>query len=158
MKDPVLGIISRLERNDLIAILVGARVDQSCTFGDMIFGDMVFGGNTSDVRIYYDELPQDPVFPAIVVSPVDDSRTFAHNKSKQFQDRIQCTAYTDMASGKGAGARTLSKLIASDLDLVTDTTFPSGLHVISISDEGGHPDSNPEIPLFMYHRDFMVKY
>jgi hypothetical protein len=130
MKDPVLAIITRLKADAAVAAFVGTRV-------------------------YRMILPTSPTFPAITVSRVDAKRqNLTHNRIRVAQSRIQCTAW---AATDGV-ADNLSECIADSLNMVTDTYMSPGVFVIRIDDQGAVPDDNPDIPLWMYHRDFIVQY
>jgi len=130
MKDPVLAIITRLKADTAVAGVVSTRV-------------------------YRATLPTSPTFPTITVSRVDAKRqTLFHNRRGVGQSRIQCTAW---AATDGV-ADNLSELIADSLNMVTDTYLAPGVFVIRINDQGTVPDSNPDIPVFIYHRDFIVQY
>jgi hypothetical protein len=129
MKDAVLAIITRLKADTAITAVVSAQVYRTGS------------------------VPTNPTFPYIIVSRVDTKRRHeTHNRIRTAQARVQCTAFasTDMA------ADNLSELIADCLNMVTDTYLAPGVFVISIFDQGTTPDSNPDIPVYMYHRDFMI--
>jgi hypothetical protein len=130
MKDPVLAIITRLKADAAVAAFVGTRV-------------------------YRMILPTSPTFPAITVSRVDAKRqNLTHNRIRVAQSRIQCTAW---AATDGV-ADNLSECIADSLNMVTDTYMSPGVFVIRIDDQGAVPDNDPDIPLWMYHRDIIVQY
>lgn len=130
MKDPVLAIQIRLKADTAIAGVAAARV-------------------------YRVKLPENPTFPAIVISRVDTIRPNDTATSRIARSRIQCTAYaaTDTA------ADSLSELIADCLNGLTNTYLPSpGIYVQSIFDVGDTPDNNPDVGLWMVHRDFQIEY
>jgi len=129
MKDVVLAISTWLKANTAIATVVGAKVYRKGS------------------------IPSNPVAPYIIVSKVDDNRpSTTHNRTRTGRTRIQCSAFasTDLV------ADNLSSLIADSLNMVTDTYMAPGVFAISIFDQGAVPDENAEIPLYMYHRDFMI--
>jgi len=104
-------------------------------------------------RIYRKQLPPSIIYPSIVGSYVDDLDQDDSSTSNYGQARIQCTGYasTDQAAFK------LSKLIKKSLHNLVNVTL-NGSNILSIVDLGAVPDSNPDIPVYLYHRDFMVKY
>jgi hypothetical protein len=130
MKDPVLAIITRLKADAAVAGVVSTRV-------------------------YRATLPTSPTFPAITVSRVDNKRTNeCHAGGHNAVSRIQVTTW---ASTDGV-ADNLSELVADSLNRVTSTNLSPGVWIVSIFDAGTVPDNNMDIPVYMYHRDFMVKY
>jgi hypothetical protein len=130
MKDPVLAIITRLKADTAVAGVVSTRV-------------------------YRMILPTSPVFPAITVSRVDNKRTNeCHAGGHNAVSRIQVTCW---ASSDGV-ADNLSELVADSLNRVTSINLSPGVWIVSIFDAGTVPDNNPDIPVYMYHRDFVVKY
>lgn len=136
MKDPVLATITRLQADASIVALVGDR-------------------------IYSDELPLSPAYPAITVNLISDINDDNTHNSTAAHARIQCTSW---AAGVGSGvARDLSQLIKKSLHRLTNTVLPSGtdpVPVISIFDAGSHPDVNPDVnpKIWMEHRDFVMNY
>jgi hypothetical protein len=130
MKDLTLAILTRLKADTAIA-------------------------NVVSTRIYRGLLPTSPTFPAITVSRVDAKRlNLTHNKRRIGQSRIQCTAW---ATSDGT-ADNLSELIADSLNAVDNTYMAPGVYVIRSDDQGTVPDSNPDLKVWMYHRDFMIQY
>jgi hypothetical protein len=135
MKDPVLAIITRLKADTAVAAVVSTRV-------------------------YRMALPTSPVFPAITVSRVSNIRDLVgNNTGKYAQTRIQCTAW---AATDGV-ADSLSELIADSLNGIANTLISPGTGVIPVyfigcDDAGTVPDSNMDVPVFMYHRDFLIDY
>ena len=130
MKDPVLAIITRLKADTAVAGVVSTR-------------------------IYRATLPTSPTFPAITVSRVDNKRTNeCHAGGHNAISRIQVTTW---ATTDGV-ADNLSELVADSLNRVTSTNLSPGVWIVSIFDAGTVPDNNMDIPVYMYHRDFMVKY
>jgi hypothetical protein len=130
MKDPVLAIITRLKADAAVAAVVSTR-------------------------IYRMALPTSPTFPAITVSRVDNKRTNeCHAGGHNAISRIQVTTW---ATTDGV-ADNLSELVADSLNRVTSTNLSPGVWIVSIFDAGTVPDNNMDIPVYMYHRDFMVKY
>jgi len=130
MKDPVLAIITRLKANIAIAAIVNTRV-------------------------YRAKLPANPTFPAITVSGIFPKRlNSTHNKTRIGHIRVQCTVW----AGSDGTSFNLSELIADSLDKVTDTYLSPGVFAIRIDDQGARPDSNPDLNLWIYHRDFIVQY
>ena len=130
MKDVTMAVITRLKADTAVANVVGTRV-------------------------YRAQLPTNPTFPAISVNRVDSKRPpRAHNRGCTAQTRIQCTAW---ASSDGA-ADNLSELIADSLNMVTDTGLTPGVYVIRIDDQGTVPDNNPDLGIWMVHRDFLIEH
>jgi hypothetical protein len=131
MKDPVLAVITALKANTAIAAIVIARVYR-----------------TSSV-------PADPTPPYIVVSRISAKRlNLTHNRTRVGQTRIQCSAFasTDLV------ADNLSELIADSLNMIDNTYMAPGVFVIRIDDQGTVPDSDASIPIYTYHRDFLINY
>lgn len=129
MKDVTLAIITRLKADGPLAAVVGARVYRKGS------------------------VPTNPTAPYVIVSKVDGNRqNLTHNRVRVERTRIQCSGFaaTDRV------ADDLSGLIADSLNMVTDTYLTPGVFVVSIFDQGAVPDENTEIPLYTYHRDFMV--
>ena len=129
MKDITVAIITRLKADAVISGLVSTRV-------------------------YRAILPTTPIFPAITVSRIDGKRDNTTNTGKYATSRIQCTAWAPTDSGADA----LSEAIADSLNLVQNTYLAPGINVVDIADAGTVPDNNPDIPLWIYHRDFMINY
>jgi hypothetical protein len=111
------------------------------------------------VRVYRKNLPPGATFPAITVSRVSNLRDDDTNTVRYAHSRIQCTAWSKTSDGE---ADNLSELIANCLHRTTSTVLSTGttscVSVISIEDAGIVPDENTDIPLFMYHRDFIIHY
>jgi len=131
MKDPVAAVITRLKADTAIAAIAGARVYR-----------------TSSV-------PADPTAPYIVVSRISAKRlNLTHNRIRVGQTRIQSSTFasTDLA------ADNLSELIADSLNAIDNTYMAPGVFVIRIDDQGAVPDNNPDLDIWMYHRDFMINY
>ena len=108
-------------------------------------------------RVHRRVLPMDPVFPAITVTQIDDIADMDTNTIGYASTRIQCTTW---ASSDGV-AQVLSSLIRTSLHRTINTLLTAGsdgVYVVSIKDAGSRPDVNPDIPLYMYHRDFMITY
>lgn len=111
--------------------------------------------NVTGPRIYRGKLPNNPTFPAITVSRVGAKRlNYSHNNRRIGQSRIQCTAW---ATSDGA-ADNLSELIADSLNAVDNTYMAPGVYVIRSDDQGTVPDVNPDLDLWLVHRDFMIQY
>jgi hypothetical protein len=130
MKDLTLAIITRLKADTAITAV-------------------------TSTRIYRAMLPASPTFPAITVSRVDAKRlNLTHNKRRIGQSRIQCTVW---ATSDGA-ADNLSELIADSLNAVDNTYMAPGVYVVRIDDQGTVPDTNPDLKLWLVHRDFIIQY
>lgn len=132
MKDIILAAITALRGNTPVATVVGTRV-------------------------YRKKLPPDATYPAITVSRVDNNRDDDTSTGRYAHSRIQCTAW---AATDGA-ADNLSELIADCLHRTKNTILTAGtgrVYVVSVKGAGTVPDENPDIPLYMYHRDFMIHY
>lgn len=135
MRDIVLAVITRLKADPAVSGVVSTRV-------------------------YRRNLPANPTFPAITVTRIDKKRDNQKSNTGRYADaRIQCTAW---ASSDGI-AEDLSELIADSLNRTVNTALSTGtttaaVYVVSIFDNGGVPDENTDIPLYMEHRDFMIKY
>ena len=135
MRDIVLAVITRLKADPAVAGVVSTRV-------------------------YRHNLPANPAFPAITVTWIDKIRDNQKSNTGRYADaRIQCTAW---ASSDGV-AEDLSDMIADSLNRTVNTALSTGtatpnVYVVSIFDNGGVPDENTDIPLYMEHRDFMIKY
>ena len=91
--------------------------------------------------------------PAIVVSKIDDKRGNHSSTSRYSTARIQvsCAAKTDTEADE------VSEMVADRLDGKVNTVM-GGMDIISCFDAGMRSDDNPKIPLYLKHRDFMVKY
>jgi hypothetical protein len=129
MKDVTLAVITRLKADTPVANVVGARIYRKGS------------------------IPTNPVAPYIIVSKVDPIRpSTTHNRTRTGKTRIQCSVFasTDVV------ADNLSELVADSLNMVTDTYMAPGVFAISIFDQGAVPDENTAIPLYMFHRDFMI--
>lgn len=111
--------------------------------------------NVTSTRIYRAKLPSNPTFPAITVSRVDAKRlNYSHNGRRLGQSRIQCTAW---ATSDGA-ADNLSELIADSLNAIDNTYLAPGVYVIRSDDQGAVTDMNPDLDLWLMHRDFLIQY
>jgi len=104
-------------------------------------------------RIYRNRLPSSPTFPAIVASYVDDLGTGDTSTSDYGQARVQCSCY----AVSDVIAFSLSKLAKKSLHNLNNLTL-YGSNIASIVDLGAVPDGNPDIPVYLYHRDFMIRY
>ena len=112
----------------------------------------------TDMRIYRRKLAINPEFPAITVSKVDGIRDEITNTGGYAHARIQVTAWSDIP-GPESG---LAEVCTNALHRLTNKTALYGtggwVRIVSVTDAGGIPDENLEIPLYMEHRDFMVHY
>lgn len=137
MRDIVLAVITKLKADPAIITAVGTRV-------------------------YRRNLPTNPTFPAITVTRIDKIRDKQKSNTGRYADaRIQCTAW---AASDGI-AEDLSEMIADSLNRTVNTALSTGtttnnVYVVSCFDNGGVPDENTDLvpPLYMEHRDFMIKY
>lgn len=111
-----------------------------------------------DTRVYRRRLPTDPTFPAVTVQSIDKIRDEDTNPGRYGHARVQCTAWSDTIGHE----ENLSEAIADALHRTVNTRMTygtnKGAYVVSITDAGGIPDENSEIPLYMEHRDFMILY
>jgi len=135
MRDPVLAVIQRLLADSAVSGVVGTRVYRKV---------LPVGWSPS-------------TGPTITVARVDNLRNNANNRLRYANSRVQCTSWasTDVV------ADNLSELIANSLNVQVNTIFgtaPNDVLIIGCEDVGTVPDSNPDIPVFMYHRDFMIEY
>jgi hypothetical protein len=126
--DITAGIIARLKADTAVAAKVSTRV---------------FREITSNF----------PGMPCIVVAKIDDLRTAGSSTGRYSVARIQCSSYATT----DAAADELSELVADALDRIKNTVIGT-VSVIGIDDAGSVPDSDPKIPVYIYHRDFMVEY
>lgn len=112
-------------------------------------------GATPNQRVYRGSLPQDPVFPCIVVYHIDARRpTFSHCGSRIGQSRIQCTVFAK----KDADADIVSELIANSLHGMDNSSPGLGVWVVRSDDAGALMDSDPVAGVFLYHRDFIIQH
>ena len=131
MRDIVLGIITRLKANTALATAVSTRIYRRGS------------------------VPKSPTVPYVLVSTIDSIRDIESSTVKYGHSRVQCSVFasTDLSSAN------ISELIADSLHRLTNTTLNAGtgsVYVISVKDGGTTPDENSEIPVYMYHRDFMI--
>jgi hypothetical protein len=103
-------------------------------------------------RVYRAELPGDPTLPAIVVSKIDDMRPNDTNEPYG-RARIQVTIF---ATNDGL-ADDISGMVADSLNQVVNC-YLTGVIIVGIEDAGTRSDNNPDVGIWMYHRDFMVNY
>lgn len=116
-----------------------------------LLADSNVSGKVS-TRVYRAELPSTPTLPAIVVSKVDDVRPNDTN-TPYGQSRIQVTIF---ASNDGL-ADDISGMVANSMNQVVNT-YLTTLTFVNIEDAGARSDNNPDLGVWMYHRDFMVTY
>ena len=132
--DLVLAVITRLKADTAVAAVTGTRIYRK--------GDA----------------PKVPTYPYIEVSEVSDVGDDDTSTSAYASARIQCTC---LATSSDRAASQLSKKARRALHRITSTVLPAGagsVYVISILDAGDGSDMNADIPLFMYYRDFAVRY
>ena len=112
----------------------------------------------ASTRVYRKKLPLNPTFPAITVSKVDNIRDEITNTGGYAHARVQVTTWAE-SPGPEEG---LAESCADVLHRLTNKTVTYGtggwVRIISVTDAGGIPDDNAEIPLYMEHRDFMIHY
>ena len=131
MKDIVTAIQTRLKADTSISTIVGSRIYRKGA------------------------VPTDPTPPYIIITKIDPTRKIlAHNRSRIGNTRIQFSVFasTDLI------ADNLSELIADSLNMVADTYLHPGVFAIRIDDQGAVPDENNDVPVYMYHRDFIVQH
>ena len=134
MRDIPLAVVAALKANTAVAAIVSARVYRKGS------------------------VPVNPTVPYIVVSKVDNNRDGDTSTTRYEHSRVRCTGFetTDIK------ADILSEAIADALHrqtiTVPATSTTSGVYLVSIFDAGSMPDENTDIPLYMYHRDFMIEY
>jgi len=104
-------------------------------------------------RVTRNKLPANPTYPAIVASYVDDLGGGDSSTSNYAQARIQCSCY----AADDFAAFQLSKYVKKSLHNLKNSVI-YGSVINSIVDMGAVPDGNPDIPVYVYHRDFMVRY
>jgi hypothetical protein len=131
--DITAAVISKLKADTFVAAKVSTRVD----------------------RVINSPFPQ---LPSIVVAKVDDVRSAGSSTGRYSTARIQCSSYAKTDSE----AAEVSELIADALDrlknMVIGTTSTDYALIVGIEDAGTVPDSQPKVPLYVYHRDFLVEY
>ena len=103
-------------------------------------------------QIYRAKLDQYNTLPAIVVSRIDAIRPNDTNED-YINSRIQVTVY---ASNDGL-ADDICEMTANCLNRYVNSMM-GGVYIVSMMDQGSMSDNNPEIGIWMYHRDFMVNY
>lgn len=131
--DLSLAIITRLKADASVAAVVAARIYRK--------GDA----------------PKVPTYPYIEVAGISDIGDDDTSTSAYASARVQCTCFasTDRIADQ------LSKKIRRALHRTLSTVLPAGtgsVYVVSIFDAGDGSDMNEEIPLYMYYRDFAVRY
>jgi hypothetical protein len=125
--------------------------DITLSFINALLADVDIYAKVS-TRIYRAVLPIKPTLPAIVVSKIDDIRP--NNTWESYSvARIQVTTFA-VSDGD---ADDISGLVVNCLNLVTNTLL-SGIIIIGIEDAGTFSDHNPGASIWIYHRDFKVKY
>jgi hypothetical protein len=109
-------------------------------------------------RVFREITSNFPGLPCIVVAKIDDLRSPGSSTGRYSVARIQCSSYATT----DAAADELSELIADALDrtknTMTGTVLADAVQVIGIDDAGTVPDSDPKIPVYIYHRDFIIEY
>jgi hypothetical protein len=131
MKDIVLAIATWLKADPAITAITGTRIYRKGS------------------------IPTVPSLPYISIFKIDPKRPVStHNRIRIGKTRIQCTVF----ASTDPVADNLSELIADSLNGVSDTYMPPGVFVIQIDDDGARPDENTDAPMYMYHRDFIVKH
>ena len=103
-------------------------------------------------QIYRAKLDQYNTLPAIVVSRIDAIRPNDTNED-YINSRIQVTVY---ASNDGL-ADDICEMTANCLNRYVNSML-GGIYIVSMMDQGSMSDNNPEVGVWMYHRDFMVNY
>jgi len=108
-------------------------------------------------RVYRKKLSTGPTFPAITVQEISDIADADTNTGGWAHARIQCSAWAETPGQEN----NLSRLIRKALHRKQNTLMTAGtgkVYIVMIADAGSVPDDNPEIPLYMEHRDFLVMY
>ena len=90
--------------------------------------------------------------PSIVVSRIDAIRP-NDTKEDYINSRVQVTVY---ANTDGL-ADDICEMVTNTLNRYVNSML-GGIYIVSMMDQGSMSDNNPEIGIWMYHRDFMVNY
>ena len=108
-------------------------------------------------RIYRKKFPDGISFPAITVQEISDIADTDTNTGGWAHTRIQCTAWAETPGQEN----NLSRIIRKALHRKKNTLMTAGsgkVYIVMIRDAGSVPDDNPEIPIYMEHRDFTIMY
>lgn len=112
----------------------------------------------ASTRIYRrGDVPGKPVSPYIEVFGISDTVDDDTSTDGFAAARVQCTCFAT----SDRVASQLSKTVRKALHRIKSTVLPAGtgsVYVISIFDAGDGSDENADIPLFMYRRDFAIRY
>lgn len=108
--------------------------------------------------IYRKKLPTDPTFPAITVSKVDGIRDGITNTGGYAHSRVQVTTWAETPGPEDDLAETCTDVLHRLTNKTVVYAPGKWVRIISVTDAGGLPDDNPDIPLYMEHRDFMIHY
>lgn len=133
MADPALAMQNRIKGITEITALVSTRV----------------------YRV--GSVPATPIPPYLIINaPISDIDEGSTNTSDNSATRIQVSAFasTDPA------VEAISQLLKKKVPCI-DAILPAGtdfLRVSSIRDAGAVPDQNTDVPVYVRHRDFMVKF
>lgn len=103
-------------------------------------------------QVFRARLEPGETLPAIVVSRIDAIRPNDTNED-YINSRVQVTVY---ASNDGL-ADDICEMVANTLNRFVNNML-GGIYIVSMMDQGSMSDNNPEIGIWMYHRDFMVNY
>jgi hypothetical protein len=104
-------------------------------------------------RVYRADFPSFQQLPAVKVEKIDDLRGGHSSHTKYSTARVQVTSYAKT----DAEADSVNELVGDALDCIQNTVT-GRLYLISCRDAGVVPDSNPKVPIYVYHRDFTVMY
>lgn len=133
MADPALAMQNRIKGITEITALVSTRV----------------------YRV--GSVPATPIPPYLIINaPISDIDEGSTNTSDNSATRIQVSAFASTDPAVEAISQLLKKKVPCiDVILPAGTDF---LRVSSIRDAGAVPDQNTDVPVYVRHRDFMVKF
>jgi len=133
MADPALALQTRIRGLTDITALTGQRIYRTGS------------------------VPTNPTYPYLIINaPISDNEEGSTNTTDNSVARVQVSAFasTDPA------AETLSQLLKKKVPC-NDVILPAGtdfLRVERIANAGAVPDVNTDVPVYMRHRDFRIKY
>jgi hypothetical protein len=134
VRDIPLAVVTALKANTAVAAIVGTRVYRKGS------------------------VPTNPTIPYIVVSKVDNNPGEDTSTTQYETSRIRCTGFETSDLKADALSEAIRTVLHRKTITVPATSTTGGVYLVSIFDAGSVPDENTDIPLYMYHRDFMIEF
>jgi hypothetical protein len=108
-------------------------------------------------RVYYDDIPQDPTYPLILITQISGHRDqVLRGPTGHAHPRYQVDAWTQKASGYGhkCDARRLAAAIRVALDGYSGTVGDETIRSCVLYSE--RPQTEPELKAYRIMQDYMI--